>query len=82
MKFLSRFKKQESVSGTSIYCVEGMHCNHCKAAVEKAALGIKGVTAAEVNLGAKTLTVTGTATDQQVHDAVEKAGFVFKGRQQ
>lgn len=82
MKFLSRFKKQEAVSGTSIYCVEGMHCNHCKAAVEKAALGIKGVTAAEVNLGAKTLSVTGTATDQQVHDAVEKAGFVFKGRQQ
>lgn len=82
MKFLSRFKKQEAVSGTHIYCVEGMHCNHCKAAVEKAALGIKGVTAAEVNLGAKTLSVTGTATEQQVHDAVEKAGFDFKGRQQ
>lgn len=79
MKFFSRFRKQEAVEGTAVYTVEGMHCNHCKAAVEKAAGSLKGVTSAEVNLGAKTLTVTGTATAGEVRDAVEKAGFEFKG---
>lgn len=79
MKFLSRFKKQESVEGTAVYTVEGMHCNHCKAAVEKAVGGLKGVTAAEVNLGAKTVTVSGTADAEAVRKAVEQAGFEFKG---
>lgn len=79
MKFLSRFKKQAAVEGTAVYTVEGMHCNHCKAAVEKAVGGLKGVTAAEVNLGAKTVTVTGTADADAVRKAVEQAGFEFKG---
>ena len=79
MKLFDKFKKQEAVEGTTTYTVEGMHCNHCKAAVEKAVGEIKGVTAAEVNLGAKTVTVTGTATDDEVKKAVEKAGFEFKG---
>jgi copper chaperone CopZ len=79
MKLFDKFKKQEAVEGTTTYTVEGMHCNHCKAAVEKAMGEIKGVTAAEVNLGAKTVTVTGTATADEVQKAVEKAGFEFKG---
>ena len=79
MKFLSRFKKQAAVSGTAVYSVEGMHCNHCKAAVEQAVGSLKGVETAEVNLGAKTVTVTGTATVDDVRKAVEKAGFEFKG---
>ncbi|MBR6330063.1 MAG: permease [Bacteroidales bacterium] len=79
MKFLSRFKKQEAVEGTAVYTVEGMHCNHCKAAVEKAVGSLKGVSSAEVNLGAKTVTVTGTADADAVRKAVEQAGFEFKG---
>lgn len=79
MKFFSRFKRQEAVNGTAVYTVEGMHCNHCKAAVEKAVGGLKGVTAAEVNLGAKTVTVTGTVDAAAVRKAVEQAGFEFKG---
>lgn len=79
MRFLSRFKKQEAVEGTAVYTVEGMHCNHCKAAVEKAVGSLKGVSSAEVNLGAKTVTVTGTADADAVRKAVEQAGFEFKG---
>ena len=79
MKLFDKFKKQETVEGTTTYTVEGMHCNHCKAAVEKAVGEIKGVSAAEVNLGAKTVTVTGTATADEIQKAVEKAGFEFKG---
>ena len=79
MKFFSKFKKQENADGSTIYSVEGMHCNHCKAAVEKAVGELKGVTAVDVNLGAKTVTVRGSATANQVKLAVEKAGFEFKG---
>ena len=50
----------------------------CKSA--QAVGGLKGVTAAEVNLGAKTVTVTGTATADEVRKAVEAAGFEFKGQ--
>ena len=35
MKFFDKFKKQETEAGTVVYTVEGMHCNHCKAAVEQ-----------------------------------------------
>lgn len=79
MKFLSKFKKQQAAEGTVVYTVEGMHCNHCKAAVENAVTAVKGVTAAQVNLGAKTVTVTGTADADAVRKAVEQAGFEFKG---
>ncbi len=81
MKFLDRFKKQTAVEGTTVYSVEGMMCNHCKASVEKAVGALKGVTAAEASLGAKTITVTGTATAAEVGRAVESAGFEFKGEQ-
>ena len=79
MKFFSKFKKQELTEGTVVYSVEGMHCNHCKAAVEQAVSALKGVASAEVNLGAKTVTVTGTASADDVRRAVEKAGFEFRG---
>lgn len=78
MKFLSRFKKQKKEACTAVYNVEGMHCNHCKAAVEQAVGSIKGVSEVEVNLGARTLTVTGTASADDVAKAVVEAGFVFK----
>ena len=81
MKLFDKFKKHEAVEGTTVYTVEGMHCNHCKAAVEKAVGELKGVASAEVNLGAKTVTVTGTVTEDEVRKAVEKAGFEFKGEQ-
>ena len=68
MKLFDKFKKQEVVEGTTVYTVE------------KAVGGLKGVTAAEVNLGAKTVTVTGTATADEVRKAVEAAGFEFKGQ--
>ena len=35
MKFFDKFKKQKTEAGTVVYVVEGMHCNHCKAAVEQ-----------------------------------------------
>ena len=79
MKLFSRFKKQEVVDGTTVYCVEGMHCNHCKAAVETSVGKLKGVATAEANPSANTLTVTGSAPKSAIRTAVEQAGFEFKG---
>ena len=79
MKFLSKFKKQEAVAGTVVYTVEGMHCNHCKAACEQSVGKVKGVASCEATPAANTLVVTGTASADDVRKAVEQAGFEFKG---
>ena len=78
MKLFNRFKKPEVVEGTTVYRVEGMHCNHCKAAVEGAVSKLKGVTAVEANPSADTLTVTGSVPESAIRTAVEQAGFEFK----
>ena len=60
------------------FIVEGMSCNHCKQAVEKAVLALSGVVAAQVDLAAKSLFVEyyeekiGGAA---IKAAVEDAGF-------
>ncbi|MCR5424835.1 MAG: permease [Bacteroidales bacterium] len=79
MKFFSKFKKQEAVAGTVVYTVEGMHCNHCKAACEQSVGKVKGVTFCEATPANNTLVVTGTAPNDEVRKAVEKAGFEFMG---
>lgn len=57
--------------------VEGMMCMHCKATVEKVLSAVPGVTAAQVDLEAKTATVTCEASvlDADLCAAVEKKGF-------
>ena len=83
MKFFCRFKKgnvsPDTESGTVVYTVEGMHCNHCKMAVETAVERLKGVATCEANPTANTLVVTGTASESDIRAAVEQAGFDFKG---
>ena len=79
MKLFDKFKKQETEAGTVVYAVEGMHCNHCKAAVEQSVGKLKGVETCEATPAANTLVVTGTASENDVRNAVEQAGFEFKG---
>lgn len=58
--------------------VEGMSCNHCKNAVEKAVKALPGVDAAEVNLAAKSLTVefdTAKVSLTDIKKAVEEEGY-------
>ena len=58
--------------------VEGMSCNHCKQAVEKAALTLPGVATAEVNLAEKSLRVEydpGKSTLDDIRAAIDDAGF-------
>jgi copper chaperone len=55
--------------------IEGMSCNHCKMAVEKALKAVTGVESAEVDLEKKQAVVTGSAQVADLHAAIEDAGF-------
>lgn len=58
--------------------VEGMSCNHCKMAVEKALLKVPGVSQAAVDLAGKKASVgydPAAATRDQLVKAVEDAGY-------
>lgn len=59
--------------------VEGMSCNHCKMAVERALKGIGGVENAQVDLDKKEVEVTGSATRDQLTKAIKVAGYDVTG---
>ena len=82
MKLFDRFKKAPAAEGTIVYGVEGMHCNHCKAAVEESVHKVKGVSEAVATPAANTLVVKGNAREEDIRKAVEKAGFTFTGAKQ
>ncbi len=55
--------------------VTGMSCAACSARVEKAVLGVDGVTSCSVNLLTNSMAVEGTAPDGAIIAAVEAAGY-------
>lgn len=57
------------------YNVTGMTCAACSARVEKAALSVNGVTSCAVNLLLGNMSVEGTANENEIISAVEKAGY-------
>ncbi len=59
----------------AILKVEGMSCNHCKMAVEKALKGINGVENVQVNLDKKEVVVTGSASRDHLAKAIKEAGY-------
>ena len=59
------------------YHIEGMNCNHCRTAAEKALQSVEGVTSARVVLETKEAIVEGTATEEELRQAVESVGFTL-----
>jgi copper chaperone len=59
----------------TILKIEGMTCNHCKMAVEKALQGVAGVAGAKVDLDKKEAVVAGSPERAALVQAVGKAGF-------
>jgi copper chaperone len=59
------------------YSVSGMTCGHCVQAVTTEVSAIEGVTDVAVDLESGTLTVTGEATQEQVAEAVDEAGYAL-----
>ena len=57
------------------YTVTGMTCAACSARVEKAVLGVSGVTSCSVSLLTNSMGVEGNASAADIISAVEKAGY-------
>jgi copper chaperone len=61
---------------TKTYAVPGMHCGHCKAAVDRELSGVAGVVAVAVDLDSKRVTVSGEDLDDDaLREAIEEAGY-------
>ena len=62
--------------------VTGMSCAACSSRVEKAVGGLKGVSSCAVSLLTNSMSVEGSAADEEIIKAVEKAGYgAFKDGQ-
>ena len=61
----------------TVFRVPGMTCGHCKQAVTTELSKISGVTAVDVDLDTKSVTVTsdGALDWKTIADAVDEAGF-------
>ena len=66
---------KEEINMATVIKVEGMMCKHCKAHVEKACKGVPGTVDAVVDLEAKNVSVTGTASVENLKAAIVEAGY-------
>jgi copper chaperone CopZ len=58
------------------YTVPGISCGHCRTAITGEVTQVAGVSAVDVDLEAKTVTVTGVGfNDAAVRDAIDEAGY-------
>lgn len=57
------------------YNVTGMSCAACSARVEKAVKSVPGVTSCSVSLLTNSMGVEGTASEAEILQAVENAGY-------
>ncbi|HET7566519.1 MAG TPA: heavy-metal-associated domain-containing protein [Gaiellaceae bacterium] len=60
---------------TLTYSVPGVSCAHCKHAIESEVSQVAGVASVEVDVDAKTVTVTGDAPEQEILAAIDEAGY-------
>ena len=58
------------------YSVPGMHCGHCKRAVEAELSAVEGVSAVDADLESKLVRVSGSGlSDEALRAAIEDAGY-------
>ena len=61
---------------TTDYSVPGISCGHCRWAIDRKVSAVAGVTAVDVDLDAKRVTVTGDDLDDAaVRAAIDEAGY-------
>ena len=58
-----------------VYEVPEVSCEHCVRAISEEVGGVAGVSAVEVDLAARRVTVRGDAEDGPVRAAIEEAGY-------
>ena len=66
---------KEEITMETVIKVGGMMCTHCKARVEQVCKGVPGATDAVVDLQAKTVTVGGDASIEELKKAIVDAGY-------
>lgn len=66
---------ETNVKEMKTYHIEGMNCNHCRMAAEKAIQAVPGVVSASVDLQKKEAYVEGAASPEAICKAVEEVGF-------
>ena len=57
------------------FSVPGISCDHCKAAIETTVSAVNGVDTVTIDIAAKTVRVTGSATETQLRAAIDDAGY-------
>ncbi len=67
--------EQEETEMETVIKVEGMMCPHCKARVEQVCKAVAGASDAVVDLQAKNVTVTGSASLEELKKAIINAGY-------
>jgi copper chaperone len=61
---------------TITYSVPGISCDHCRTAITDEVSGVAGVSAVDVDLAGKVVSVTGAGLDDAaVRDAIDEAGY-------
>ena len=61
---------------TTTYTVPGISCEHCRVVITDEVTRVDGVTAVDVDLDSKVVTVTGAGVeDAAVRDAIDEAGY-------
>ena len=63
---------------SSVFHIEGMHCSHCAANVERALQSIEGVEDVSVSLSENIAVVSGDFDEKLIHSAVESLGYKIK----
>ena len=60
----------------TVYSVPAMSCGHCRTAITGEVTKVAGVSAVEVDLETKTVTVNGVGFNEAaVRDAIDEAGY-------
>jgi copper chaperone len=68
------------MTGTITYSVPGVSCAHCQHAIETEVSRVQGVESVEVDLDAKTVTVSGEPLDEAaIVGAIDEAGYEVAG---
>lgn len=64
---------------TRTFDVPDISCGHCKESIESELGGLAGIDAVEVDIEAKTVDVTGSASDEAVRAALDAIGYDVAG---
>jgi|GEM_PF-3633553 len=70
--------KHHSESSSTQYLVDGMACEGCAETVEKTALALAGVTAANVDFDTKKLSISGSFDSKELESVMKEAGYTLQ----